>query len=286
VLIQSRLSLLGRTAAVGLLAAALGTVTLGAAAPAHAATVGQASTPTKAQYAPKGAPATPGARVQRAVSPAATTFMYGAGYQYGAADGLFGNLGVARPFLASSDSHSLAELAAESSDGKQIVEVGWTVDRGLNGDANPHLFVYHWVDGVGSCYNGCGFVQRSSSVRPGLTLTLGTAPFFAIQHFQGNWWVAYGNEWVGYFPDALWGGRYTAVGLSEWFGEVAAGSLAPCTDMGTSAFASHTSAATITGMGFYGGPTVGISTFSTHPAYYTAATTSSSSMRYGGPGAC
>jgi hypothetical protein len=108
----------------------------------------------------------------------------------------------------------------------------------------------------------------------------------AVGLLQGNWWVGYGSEWVGYFPDSLWGGRYTTVGLSQWFGEVAAGSVAPCTDMGTSAFASSTSAAAVTGMGFYRGPTVGISTFFTHPAYYTAAATSSSSMRYGGPGAC
>lgn len=49
----------------------------------------------------------------------------------------------------------------QSEDGRHIVEVGWTVDRELNGDAQPHLFVYHWVDGQATCYNGCGFVQYS-----------------------------------------------------------------------------------------------------------------------------
>ena len=43
----------------------------------------------------------------------------------------------AKPALATSDYHSLAELAVQSADGNHIVEVGWNVDRVVNGDDDP-----------------------------------------------------------------------------------------------------------------------------------------------------
>jgi hypothetical protein len=54
---------------------------------------------------------------------------------------MFANVTVARPELAKVDSHSLAELAAESADARNIVEVGWTVDRSLFKDVtHPNLY--------------------------------------------------------------------------------------------------------------------------------------------------
>jgi hypothetical protein len=194
---------------------------------------------------------------------------------------------VARPTLAAGDFHTLGEVAAQSADGRQIVEVGWTVDRGLFGDANPHLFVFHWVNGVATCYNGCGFVPASSIATAGMTLPVGGTPQFAIQHFQGNWWVGYSGTWFGFFPDSLWSGGFTKAGLTQWFGEVAANSGSPCTDMGTGLLPSSTSAATILGISFFGGPAANISLNTiTNPALYSAAKTSSNSVRFGGPGAC
>jgi hypothetical protein len=235
-------------------------------------------------YQPKGSPPEPG--VQQPPSVDALTYLYGNSYQYAAADGSYANYTVAKPFLAAGDFHTLAELAAQSADGQQIVEVGWTVDRGLNGDDNPHLFVYHWVDRTPSCYNGCGYVQYSATIRPGATLPVGGLPLLSIRHYQGNWWIYYGTEWIGYYPDALWGGRYTSTGLTQWFGEVAANSAAPCTDMGNGQFASSASATAISGISFYAGPAVSITSFGTNPSYYSAQATSSNSARYGGPGAC
>jgi len=215
----------------------------------------------------------------------AAAYFYGTSSQFAVADGMFANMTVAQPFLSTTDFHTLAELAAESADGRQIVEVGWTVDRGLNGDTNPRLFVFHWVDGVATCYNGCGFVQYSATIRPGAWLGNGTHSF-TIQHYQTNWWIRLNSEWIGYFPDSLWGGRYTRTGLHQWFGEVAANFGAPCTDMGNGLFASSASAASISGMSNINGPAVNKSTSATTPAYYSAMSTGSTSMRYGGPGAC
>lgn len=219
------------------------------------------------------------------ISTAALTYFYGTSYQYAVADGMSANMTVAQPFLASADFHTLAEMAAQSADGRQIVEVGWTVDRGLNGDTKPRLFVYHWVDRTPSCYNGCGFVQYSPTIQPGAWLGNGTHSF-TIQHYQGNWWIRLNSEWIGYFPDSLWGGRYTRTGLHQWFGEVAANSGAPCTDMGNGLFASSTSATSISAMSNINGPAVSKSTSATSPAFYSALSTGTASMRYGGPGAC
>ncbi|TCO54879.1 neprosin family prolyl endopeptidase [Actinocrispum wychmicini] len=230
-------------------------------------------------YGPKGNP-----NLVHANGIDALTFIYGYAAQSATADGSSATMTVAQPTLAAADFHSLAEIAAESADGQQIVEVGWNVDRGLNGDAAPHLFVFHWVNGTATCYNGCGFVPVGPPMA-GMTVPTGNAQF-AIQHFQGNWWLGYNNTWFGYFPDSLWNGTYTKVGLTQWFGEVAANSASPCTDMGNGLFASSVSAATISGIGFFNGPAVNFSANATNPALYTVNKTDSTTMRFGGPGAC
>lgn len=238
-----------------------------------------------ARYAPKGMPSVAGV-APHAITPNATSFLYGNAAQFAAADGLFATATIAQPALAAGDFHSLAELAAQSADGRQIVEVGWTVDRGVNGDNLPHLFVFHWVDGVPSCYNGCGYQQVAVGVRPGSPLPVNSTASFGIEHFQGNWWIMYANQWIGFFPDSLWGGRYTRTGLTQWFGEVAAGSTSPCTDMGNGLFASSPFAAAMFGLGLFNGPAVGPSISATNSFLYAAQSTSAASFRYGGPGAC
>ncbi len=173
-------------------------------------------------------------------------------YDFATAVGTAADITVARPALDPRDSHTLGEVAAQSADGRQIVEIGWTVDPGVNGGdgANPHLFVYHWVNGVGRGYNCCGFVQTSSTVAPGMTLPVAGPPVahrFTIEQFEGRWWVRYDSEWVGYFPDAEWTApAFTQISLAQWFGEVA-DSLdgLNCTQMGDGIYGSSTGAATI-----------------------------------------
>jgi hypothetical protein len=260
-------------------------VTAGAA-PAQAADSTKLGTPTVTPlYGLKGKPPVPGAKAPKAVGPAALTYHYGTSYQFAVSQGTRGYVSIHKPTLAAGDFHTLVEFAAQSADGRQIVEIGSTVDRGLFGDSDPHLFVFHWVNGNPGCYNGCGFVPYSTTAKAGMKLTPGTRPYFTIMHHQGNWWLGYNAEWVGYFPDSLWGGTYTQTGLVQWFGEVAANSSAPCTDMGNGQFAASTTAASISGIGFISGPAVSVSTSATH-AHYTSLRTSANSMRYGGPGAC
>jgi hypothetical protein len=130
--------------------------------------------------------------------------------------------------------HSLQELALQDTARVSTVEVGWTVDPELNGDAKPHLFVYHWVDGQESCYNGCGFVPVSTKVTAGMALRPGRAADFAIRNIGGDWWISYDHHDVGYFPGALWNGTYHRAQVVTAFGEVAANTDddPSCTDMG------------------------------------------------------
>jgi hypothetical protein len=213
-------------------------------------------------------------------------FHYNVGSQAAVTDGAYANFAISKPTLANADYHTLAELAVQSASGNQIVEVGWTVDRVVNGDSDPHLFVFHWVNGQPACYNGCGFVQYSANVSPGDTLPQDVTKRLGIQYYNGAWWIAYDTEWVGYYPASLWPGGFTQTGMVQVFGEVAAASAAPCTAMGNGLHgASDNSSARIGSVSYINGPTVDMYVRSTSD-HYDVAKLSGRTFRYGGPGAC
>jgi hypothetical protein len=231
-------------------------------------------------------PAGVGRLTEPAASPSSVHFLYGGGSQFVYNTGTYSNMVIGTPDLAPTDYHSLAELAVQSSDGRQIVEVGWNVDRSINGNEDPHLFVYHWVDRQESCYNGCGFVPYSTTAVPGLTLPSGVSKQFGIQYFNGAWWIAYDSEWVGYFPGTLWGGDFTHAGLLQWFGEVAAASTTPCTDMGNGLTSSSSSAARVGSIAWLGTLLPVTTDVDASSSVYPVTKLSERTFRYGGPGAC
>ena len=151
------------------------------------------------------------------------------------------------PVLQDGIGHSLAEIAITGfRNHGDIVEVGWTADRQLYGDAVPRLFVFHWINGVDQCYNGCGYVQTSTTMAPGMAVpTTGGTFEYRLQVSRGNWSVYYNGERLGYFPASRWGGRFTRSGMHQWFGEVYAATPTPCTDMGNAIFGSSPGAARI-----------------------------------------
>ena len=210
-------------------------------------------------------------------------YLYTVGQQSAVTDGVAGLFTVAKPTVAPADWHSLAEAAVQSADGLQVVEVGWTVDRSTFGDEETHLFVYHWVDGQPTCY-GCDFLQYSKTVAPGAILAEGTTKQFGIQHFNSAWWIAYDSEWIGSFPDKLWAGRFVQSGMVQVFGEVAASSAQPCTQMGNGKTPESTAAARIGSVTYVNGPTVALRVNATTDVYATAQL-SDRTFRYGGPGA-
>jgi hypothetical protein len=276
---------------------------------------GSASTQPRGRYAPKGrsgpgtflrsesTDVTPPRTVAKAAGiaapePTATEsspsdpkafYYYNVGAQQAATDGVYANITVARPKLATADYHTLAELAAQSADGKQIVEVGWSVDRVVNGDDNPHLFVFHWINGVSTCYNGCGWEQVSRTVKPGDTLSYGGAKKFGIQYYGGAWWIAFDSEFVGYFPEKLWTEQgvasFSRTGLVQAFGEVASTVERPCSQMGNGLPGTDSGAALMGSVTFLNGPPYALNIRSTTD-FYTVNPLSVRTFRYGGPGAC
>jgi hypothetical protein len=210
-------------------------------------------------------------------------YLYTKGKQYSTQTSAASNLTVAAPKVGSADWHSLAEVALETADEQQIVEVGWNVDQTTNGDLQTHLFVYHWTDGVQGCYNGCGFVPYGdATVTAGATLATGVIKPFGIQHFNGSWWIAYDSEFIGSFPDSVWNGKFTQAGLIQVFGEVAASSLTPCTEMGNGQWGSADTSAKIGPVTYGDGSTVQLAMASTTDVY-TVAPATARTFHYGGP---
>lgn len=227
-------------------------------------------------------------------------FQYSAARQVTPNIGSFANVVVGRPTLDGKDYHTLAEIAVQSADRRQIVEVGWTVDRLVNGDDDPHLFVYHWVDNNEDpaeerCYNGCGFVQHSKTVFPGDMLVTGTAKRMGIKFADNAWWIAFDTEWVGYYPASQWGGRYTRADLVQWFGEVASSRKVPCSAMGTGRVATKDSqvAARFGTIKVLSTAAVGTAIRTTPVdkgqginSLYPSARSSRTTFRFGGPSPC
>jgi hypothetical protein len=160
------------------------------------------------------------------------------------ADGAAANVTIGKPRVWSVDTHSLASLAVRSADGRNNVQIGWTVDQLLNPDDEPRLFVIHRANGIDSCYNysdndhdnlnDCGFEPYgASSIQPGDALSPGQVKRFTIQHSGDRWWVGYGTGWIGSFPDSLWSGGFTQASVMQYFGEVSTVGHRPCADMGT-----------------------------------------------------
>ncbi|GAA1590509.1 neprosin family prolyl endopeptidase [Actinoplanes couchii] len=213
-------------------------------------------------------------------------YLYNMGSQAAVTEGAYANMTISKPSLGKADYHSLAEIAIQSADNLQVVEVGWMVNRNVNGDEDPHLFVYHWADGKPGCYNGCGFVQYSANIKPGATLPQDTMKKVGIQYNAGGWWVAYESEWVGYFPDKLWAtSGFTKSGNVQMFGEVAAASPKPCTQMGNGLTPDDTNASRFSSVTYLNGPTAELAVSSTTDVY-TVSRLSTRAFRYGGPGVC
>lgn len=241
--------------------------------------------PPEPRYAPKGLPGADGLERKR------VEFLYAsAAQQTGVHTGGAGaTIMQAAPTLGPGDFHSLGEFAVESPDGKQVVEIGWTVDQGVNGDLQPHVFSFHWIDHQATCYNGCGWVQVSATHQPGMAVVPGEAHDYDIELINGDWWLFFDGDAMGYYPQALWGGRFPAAGLVQWYGEVAAAAPSPCTQMGNGKFGTDPTSTSYDGLRLYepGGirvPAAIDSSGYTSPPLYNVGRVSATSFGFGGPG--
>lgn len=238
-------------------------------------------------------------------NPNAANFFYVGSGQQVTADGASGTFSQLKPTLNPKDAHTLAQLAVESlspsGQAQQTVEAGWTVDRALNGDDDPHLFVDYKVNGTYGCYNlrPCGLAQKTVFVSttanpshwPGAKVTVDKTPSpthqFAIRFFNGGWWVWYETEWIGYYPATVWGNTFSQGNYFDWYGEVATSQSVPCSQMGNGFYGSTPGSAEIANMSlFVNGTTIPANgqLHVTSPQFYAAGRSTPTSFNYGGPG--
>lgn len=257
--------------------------------------------------------ARPGVKSEKPSKLLALTYFYNVGYQYPGgvgSEGVRSDLDITSPTLdtANGDFHTLNQIWAQSADGSQAVEVGTVKSQNVNGDLNPHLFVYARKNGVSPTgWNGSFTALAGAAYTAGQSLAgdVGTGiKRFAAQYFDGVWWANYNNVWFGYFnPNTagLWNTAptvsFTKAGLGQTGGEVAANSSAPCTDMGNGnkgkvSGAINTSAAHSWNWSLLTPPTGVASSLSLDPptnsTYYDHILNTGSvrSFYFGGPGAC
>lgn len=219
-------------------------------------------------------------------------------YSAASAEGAGGYFGQYVPSLGPSSGqagqHSLVELAVESADQQQVIEVGWIVAPRIFPDSRPHLFVFYWVDGQpkGYDYN----FNYQSGLRPGAKVAVdGKTHLYVIRFFQGNWWIRYDSTWIGFFNGTIWNtkanpNKFTQVSIAAWFGEVAVPKSQPSLchiQMGNGIFGYNNGSAIVNNMYFVVNGTE-ITTYAqvvqTVASDYTVGNFTGSSFTYGGPG--
>lgn len=183
-------------------------------------------------------PGPPGGPACAGVPSFGSCFYYGSAGLTRAADGGGMTMSVNRPAYDNSGGvgHSLDEIAVQGGTGNgNIVELGWLVSSEQNGDADPHIFVFHWKNWNQTCYNGCGWQQYSNTYFPGQNIKalIGREVYIGYVFYQGNWWAWFDDQWLGYFPGTEWNNAYTKSATLQWFGEVASqNGVPPKTQMG------------------------------------------------------
>lgn len=284
------------------------------------------------------APVKPGGTIQKPVAGAGSAarlfgtpeFRYAGGKQFSITghDGIRSTMTIEQPYLDTADYHSLMELAAiksivPSTGGaaqRNIVEIGWTVDRALNGgSAVPHLFVFAWKNGVGLGYNAAGgFVDNGTcgtNAGASLSADVGTQKGFILQYRTvaggaavEGWWAWHGNSafssgcWVGHWPATIWTTGvptvtgFTGPGEAHWFGETVVDSAgAKCSDMGdgtlgstyTAPIAQASDPAWVSSARLTSGATLtnaSLTPFASHSTAYDTGAFSATTVLLGGPG--
>ncbi|HTQ56484.1 MAG TPA: neprosin family prolyl endopeptidase [Bryobacteraceae bacterium] len=156
-----------------------------------------------------------------AAMPGSTAHKYSYTYQYVSNLGGNSSLNLWRPYVNTGlgEVFSLSQqwYVGGSGSATQTAEVGWQNYPSKYGSENSALFIYWTRDNYATtgCYNlDCAaFVQTSSSWHFGAGFTNysaagGSQYEFAAQFYlyAGNWWLALGGGWVGYYPGSVYAG--------------------------------------------------------------------------------
>jgi hypothetical protein len=227
---------------------------------------------------------------------------FGSCYYYGSAgltqtaDGAGMTMSVDRPSYDNSGGpgHTLDEIAVQGGTGNgNIVELGWLVSSDLNGDSDPHIFVFHWMNWVPTCYNACNWQQHSNTYFPGQNINAltGHNVYVGYVFYDGNWWAWFNDQWMGYFPGMEWNNGYSKSALVQWFGEVASeNGVPPKTQMGDGVLPPSSQAAEMATLCYVDAKAWVCwyrdqqSLSATVPKYYDIKRVGYGDTRYGGPG--
>jgi len=146
--------------------------------------------------------------------------------------------------------HSIGEIAVEGTGnaGSTLndVEMGFSVAPNQWGNNNPHLFVYHFIDGAETCYDTCDWNQYSSTYFPGMDISTldGQQVYLGWVQYQGAWWAWFNGQWLGYINNSVWTNNFTQTALIQWYGEIAVvDNFPPRSQMGNGQFSAATTAA-------------------------------------------
>ncbi len=224
---------------------------------------------------------------------------YGACYDYAGASVHTSNLGgtvsfpVERPTLAWNGYHTLMEMAVfnrtPAGIDEDTAEIGWIITPSKPGKPPvPHLFIYHFVNTEGTCYNDCGFVSTSQKIKPGMALRPGTDVTWTVREIRGNWTFFFDGIKFGYIPESAYKGTFNRASDVEVYGEIAGAGVRPgCSQMGTGLFGTQSGAAKVGGFSLFGASATPrlVPYYPTDPAAWNSATPAQL-QRLGGPGGC
>ena len=121
--------------------------------------------------------------------------------------------------------HSLFEMAMIKPVGVwpgDTIEIGITTDPAVNGDRNPHWFVFSRINGTPQGYDASSdFVSQIGAFWAApLTSLEGTSAEVAFEYNASNWWLYLNGAAAGYFPGSEWSGAFTTAAETEVYGEV------------------------------------------------------------------
>jgi hypothetical protein len=207
--------------------------------------------------------------------------------------GLAARILVIRPRVAPGE-HALVELSAQlGASPPHAAELGLRVSPTDHGDPDPHLFVFAWAAGRRTCYDGCGWADASTDLRPGDSLgsRVGTEVTLGLVLVDGAWWAWMDDRWLGAFSPEIWSSAFTEADGLQWFGEVYTNDPPARSEMGTGVGASVPGAATIRGLcrvpwdRWVCEEERSVAPFADGPSRYGAVRWPDGSLTYGGPGA-
>jgi hypothetical protein len=167
---------------------------------------------------------------------------------------------VWQPTVEQTSEFSLSQLWVGRGSGAnhQTVETGWQVCFQLYGNSQPHLFIYTTTNNYAGAPGGYNldsfFVQTNPNVVIGGSLSPvstvnGTQYHITLMFYRDSggshdWWLKFGDTWVGYYPN----NRYNSAGIADKSSEIDfggeiinlnTGGVHTTTDMGSGHFASE-----------------------------------------------